>query len=112
MRGKAVQTKVLKFIVIFLAILILAGFTVIVLTIAHRLKHGDDQGGGGASAKSGVANLELPAQSKVLDMVGAGGNRMAIRIEGPDGNQSILLVDAASGKLIEMTHLVPAKIGP
>lgn len=106
------QTKVLKFIVIFLAFLILAGFTVIVLTIAHRLKHGDDQGGGGTSAKPGVANLALPAQSKVLDMVGAGGSRVVVRIEGPDGDQSILLIDAASGKLIEMTHLAPAKIGP
>jgi hypothetical protein len=98
----------LKFLVIFLAVLIVVGFTVIVVTIAHRLKHGD----AGQPERPGVATLALPPQSKVLDMTGTGSSRVALRIEGPDGRQSVLLIDAQSGRLIETTELVPAKPAP
>jgi Flp pilus assembly protein CpaB len=95
--------KALRFLVIFMAVLIVIGFSVIVLTIAHRLKHDDAD----TPLVAGTASIALPPGARVLDMAGAGG-RLALRIEaGPGGRQSLMLIDPATGRLAETITLAP-----
>jgi len=79
----------LKILVIAMAILILIGLTVVILTVASRLK-GSGQDFAGAS-------LVLPKGCRVVEMAAAG-PKLALRLgEGPDC-QAIVFLDPETGK--------------
>jgi cation transporter-like permease len=81
----------LKILVIAMGVLILIGVTVVVVTVASKLK------GGSAGRSFGAASLVLPKGCRVVEMATAGA-RLALRLgEGPDC-QLILLVDPESGR--------------
>ena len=81
----------LKILVIAMGVLILIGVTVLIVTVASRLK-------GGSSGRSfGAASLVLPKGCRVVEMTTAGA-RLGLRLgDGPDC-QLILLVDPESGQ--------------
>jgi hypothetical protein len=81
----------LKILVIAMGVLILAGVTVLVVTVASRVK------GGSAGRSFGAASLVLPKGCHVVEMTTAGA-RLGLRLgDGPDC-QLILLVDPESGQ--------------
>jgi hypothetical protein len=90
----------LKFLVVAMGVLILAGLATIAVTIVHRM-------GAGKAAERPVApsagswgeggkRLALPAGSRVAGMAIAEG-RLVLRLEGPGAEQRLLLVDLATG---------------
>jgi hypothetical protein len=81
----------LKILVIAMGALILIGVTVLIVTVATRLK------GGSAGRNFGAASLVLPKGCRAVEMTAAGA-RIALRLgDGPDC-QLILLVDPDSGR--------------
>jgi len=79
----------LKILVIAMGIVILIGLTVVIVTVASRLK-GGGQGFAGAS-------LVLPKGCRVMEMAAAGA-KLALRLgEGPDC-QAILFLDPETGR--------------
>jgi hypothetical protein len=94
--------QVLKALVVGMAVLIVAGVTVIVVTIANRMAapSGTPAGRGGAIA------LEVPAGSTVAETV-ADGDRLVLRLETPEGPR-IVVVDLRDGTVAATISLVPA----
>ena len=79
----------LKILVIFMGVLILAGMTVVGLTIFNRM----GSGGGGF----GSAALTLPKGCHLIGMVNAG-DRLALRLGDSAECQVILFVDPDNGQ--------------
>jgi hypothetical protein len=81
----------LKILVIAMAVLIVAGLTVMIITVAYRLK------GAGGGHGFGTASLLLPKGCRVSEMASAG-NKLALRLgEGTDC-QAIIFLDPESGQ--------------
>jgi len=81
----------LKILVIFLGALILIGLTVVIVTVASRLK------GGVAGRGFGMSSLLLPRGCRVVEMTTTG-TKLALRLgEGPDC-ELILFVDPETGR--------------
>ena len=81
----------LKILVIFLGALILIGLTVVIVTVASRLKGGS--GGRGFA----MSSLLLPKGCRVVEMTTAG-TKLALRLgEGPEC-ELILFVDPETGR--------------
>ncbi len=81
----------LKILVILMGVLILAGMTVVGVTIFNRMGHG---GGGFASMA-----LTLPKGCHVIGMLNAG-DRLALRLGDSPECQVILFVDPRSGQQV------------
>ncbi len=103
---------ILKFIVIFLGVLLVGGFMFLVGTIAYRIANsGDEPVVEGAAAKETRAVAELLGEIEVLLPAGATvtghsleGDRLSIAIATADGPK-ILIVDLKSGKTISTVSL-------
>ena len=80
----------LKILVIFMGALILAGMTVVGLTIFNRM-------GSGGSGGFGSIALALPKGCHLIGMVNAG-DRLALRLGDSAECQVILFVDPHSGQ--------------
>jgi hypothetical protein len=93
----------LKALVIIMGIMILAGFTLVVATIAHRLKHGETDAGVEA-AVVGHASLVLPAGAHVEDMA-ATGTRLTLRVAAPGGKETLYVIEPSTGRLVETIAL-------
>lgn len=105
--------SILKFIVIFLGILLVLGFAVMVVTIVYRLSGSDPPEAAGMGSAA-IANpemakllseieLSLPEGSQITghDLDGA---RLAIRLQGAAGTE-IWIVDLSSGKVVSRVRL-------
>jgi hypothetical protein len=90
----------LRALVIVMGIMILIGFTVVVATIAHRLKEGDTE----PVAATGHAVLTLPDGAKVEDMA-ATGARLTLRILLPGGKEALYVIEPSTGRLVETIAL-------
>jgi hypothetical protein len=96
--------KALKAVVIGMAVLIVVGMTVVIVTIVNRL------GKGRATAVPAApiaATLDLPAGCSVAEMAAAG-ERLALRLAGSGDCRQILLLDPASGALVGRLRLAEA----
>ena len=81
--------QALKVLVVVMGVLIVAGLTVVVVTVMSRMNHG--------ASGFGTASLTLPKGCRLVGMVNAG-DRVALRLgDGPDC-QLILFVDPDSGQ--------------
>jgi len=113
------STRALKAVVIVMAILILAGVTIIVVTIAKR--------GGEMAARSAAeapgeapgeapvaprgfdrARLELPEGSRIVEMA-TEDQRLVLRLRLADSSERILLVDMASGRVVGSLEIERAR---
>ena len=84
--------RALKFLVVAMGVLIVAGTVTLVVLLVQR-------GGGGRGAASLPAmSLDLPAGSRILGVAGAG-DHFAVHVQRPDGER-ILLLDSRSGRII------------
>ena len=99
--------QALKVLVIFMAVLIVAGMALLVYGLVTRTGGGDSLFGG---AGGGAADLELPVPDGCT-IAGAelSGERLVVRLEGLAERdcQQVLVVDLASGRLLGRVRAVP-----
>ncbi len=104
--------QALKALIIGMGVLIFAGFGVIAVTLYNRATAPEDSGGQAESAGTaapgagaatevplpsfGRARLGLPAGSRVVETTADGG-RLILRVRGPDGAETIHIIDLATG---------------
>ena len=89
------QERALKGLVIVLGVLLVAGFMVLIITIAFRIAN-RDSGGAGATAEIN-AEVTRPPGSELAGMT-AEGNRLFLRFTLASGEDLIVIVDASTGE--------------
>jgi len=82
----------LKFLVIAMGVLIVAGTVTLVVLLVQRA------GGGRGGAPLPAMNLDLPAGSRILGIAGAG-DHLGVHVHSPDGDR-ILLLDPRTGRVV------------
>jgi hypothetical protein len=111
--------QALKALVIFMAVLIVAGMVLLVYGLVTRTG-GDDSGAGlfgdGVGGGSGVpASLDLPVPDGcTIAGTELNGERLVIRLDGLAERdcQQVLVVDLASGRLVGRVRAVPGGAAP
>jgi hypothetical protein len=84
----------LRIAVIVMAVLIVIGLTVVVVTIASRLG-----GGGNDVAATGFGEIALPiaAGARIAD-VAIDGGKLVLLVEDGNGGQEVVVIDLSSGR--------------
>lgn len=103
--------QALKVLVIFMAILIVAGMALLVYGLVTRTGGGDSLFGGTAGAGGGAADLDLPVpEGCVIAGAELSGERLVVRLDGLAERdcQQVLVVDLAAGRLLGRVRAVPA----
>lgn len=94
--------RALKTLVIGMAVLIVAGIVVLVVTAIDRA--GD--GGGTSTAAFSPATVSLPAGAEIVE-TRVGDGRIVLRLKLADGNARLVIIDAATGRLsgtVDLRH--------
>jgi hypothetical protein len=86
------QMRALKFLVVGMGVLIVAGTVTLVVLLVQRA------GGGRGAASLPAMSLDLPAGSRILGIAGAG-DHLAVHVQRPDGER-ILLLDPRTGRVL------------
>lgn len=86
--------QALKFLVIFMGVLILAGLGVIVIALAGRMSEGD-----AGHAGFGTVALDLPKGAEVATAQ-ADGNRLVLTVGLPDGHKRVIVLDLKTGAVV------------
>jgi len=84
--------RLLKFLVIAMGVLIVAGTVTLVVLLVQRA------GGGRGAAPLPAMSLDLPAGSRILGIAGAG-DHLGVHVQRPDGER-ILLLDPRTGRVV------------
>lgn len=84
--------RALKFLVVAMGVMIVAGTVTLVALIVQRA-------GGAVTGALPPATLDLPAGARILSVSGAG-DRFAVLVEGPAEDRRILLLEARSGRVV------------
>ena len=95
--------QALKFLVVGMGVLIVAGITVVVVTIAGR--------GGIERPGFGTVRVALPQGNAVVETA-VSGDRIVLRLRGADGGQRLLLIDAGTGKALGTVELGITPVAP
>lgn len=96
----------LKILVAIMAVMILAGVTILLVAIADRMSRG-----GPATVSSppfAAAPIALPAGARIETM-SVGGDRLVVDIVLPDGNRQLVIIDLATGHQL---GAIPLRTGP
>jgi len=101
----------LKVLVIAMGVLLVAGFAVLVATVAGRLSHRGEPSaaiaaGAAKAAGFGNATVTLPAGAKVVEMRAAG-SRLVLRLLRADGGEALLVLDPDTGVTLGTIELRP-----
>ncbi|MEI6159455.1 MAG: DUF6476 family protein [Roseococcus sp.] len=83
--------RALKFLVVAMGVLIVAGTVTLVVLIVQRA-------GGSSGASLPPMSLNLPAGSRIMGIAGAK-DHFAVHVQRPDGDR-ILLLDPRSGRVV------------
>ncbi|MGC2416006.1 MAG: DUF6476 family protein [Stellaceae bacterium] len=87
----------LKILVIVMAVMILAGFTAIVIVISGRLS---PSGPGRAPSQSfAAAPIELPSGARIETM-SVGNDRLVLDILLPGGDRRLVIIELATGRTL------------
>jgi len=100
--------QALKALVIVMGVLIIAGVTVVVVTIYNRMRASAP--GSGAAAGNELpsfdrATVPVPAGCRVAGLEPAG-DRLLLQLAGVAGCEQILVIDLRSGRLLGRLDLV------
>jgi hypothetical protein len=107
--------QALKALVIFMAVLIVAGMALLVYGLVTRTGGGGEGAflaDGGAGGEAGSLDLAVPEGCSIAG-TDLNGDRLAIRLEGLGEDlsgrdcQQVLVVDLASGRLLGRVRAVP-----
>ena len=83
--------QALKFLVVAMGVLIVAGTVALVVLIVQRA-------GAREAARMPPVALDLPAGARMVGLAGAG-DRFAVLVQGPAGER-LLLLDARTGRVV------------
>jgi hypothetical protein len=86
------QMQALKFLVVAMGVLIVAGTVTLVVLLVQRA------GGSRTGVSLPPMSLNLPAGSRILGLAGAG-DHFAVHVQRPDGER-ILLLEPRSGRVV------------
>lgn len=101
-------TRILKFAVVFMGILLIVGFMVVVITIAYRaVKLGQDTPPAAVSQSGqGFSQLDVEVEPDTLiSQIELDGNRMAVHVT-KDAADEILIIDIKTGELLGRVRLL------
>lgn len=103
--------QALKALVIFMAVLIVAGMALLVYGLVTRTGGGDGSLFGGGTAAGGV-DLPVPEGCAIAGAE-LSGERLVVRLDGLAERdcQQVLVVDLASGRLLGRVRAVPQEGG-
>jgi Family of unknown function (DUF6476) len=97
--------RALKILVVVMGIMIVGGFAALVVIIIGRVSH---RGPAPAETPKGFARpIDIPRGARIEAMT-AGGNRLVVGLELPDGNRQLLIIDLATGARLGTVELHPA----
>jgi len=91
----------LKLLVIVMGVMIVAGFTMLIVTIAGRLSRGSP------AAPFATGPIDIPRGARVEAMT-AGTDRLVLGLELPDGARRLLILDLATGRELGRVELQTA----
>ena len=94
--------QALKVLVVIMALMILAGLTLLGAVIASRMAHRPPPTAAPTAAPTAVfraAPIDLPAGARVAAMKLAT-DRLVLDIVLPDGNHQLLVIDLGTGRLL------------
>jgi hypothetical protein len=96
----------MKGVVIFLGILLIAGFVVVFSTIIYRtVKLADDDGPAEKAAAVAETDVAVSAGAQIQGMT-LDGNRLAIHVGG-EGAEEIVIVDVRRGTVLSRVRVMP-----
>jgi hypothetical protein len=96
----------MKGVVIFLGILLIAGFVVVFSTIIYRtVKLAGDDGPAEKATAVAETDVAVPAGAQIQGMT-LDGNRLAIHVGG-EGAEEIVIVDVRRGTVLSRVRVVP-----
>lgn len=87
--------RALKILVVVMGIMLVAGFTALVVIIAGRMSRGGPASS--AAAPLAVAPLDLSAGARI-ETIGVGAERLVIAVARPDGSRELVILDLATGR--------------
>lgn len=93
---KSQSLYLLKALVIGMGALIVAGFAVVVVTIANRASR-TPAARQAAGPEFGAVRLRMPAGSQVVETVAEGG-RLVLRVALKDGSGRLVVIDLETGR--------------
>jgi hypothetical protein len=85
--------RALKFLVVTMGVLIVAGTVALVVLLVQRA------GGGRGAAPMPAVTLNLPAGARMVSVAGAG-DRFAVLVEGPGNATRLVFLDARTGRVL------------
>jgi hypothetical protein len=102
--------RALKALVAVMTVLIVAGVVGIVVIIAGRLSTGSKSwpiaGSPPLAAAPGRATVPLPPGGRVMGIAGVG-ERLVMHVARPEGPDQLLVIDPASGAVLQTLDLTP-----
>ena len=97
--------RALKILVVVMGIMIVGGFAALVVVIVGRVSH---RGPAPAETPRAFARpIDIPRGARIEAMT-AGGDRLVVGLELPDGNRQLLIIDLATGARLGTVELHPA----
>jgi hypothetical protein len=94
--------QALKILVVVLGVMIVVGFTAVIVAIASRVSHRRPEAAAGHPLPT--APIEIPRGSRVEAMT-ATPDRLILDLVSPDGDREIMLIDLATGTRIGTIEL-------
>ncbi|MGH7059568.1 MAG: DUF6476 family protein [Stellaceae bacterium] len=98
--------RALKVFNIVMAVVLVAGFAIVIAVIAARLSQRGRPAGGPRSFAGGT--IELPRGARIEAMTAAA-DRLVLDVVLPDGNRELLFVDLATGVRLGAIELRPPR---
>lgn len=92
------RQRLLKWLVIFLAVLLVAGFAVVIATIVYRMGTADEKRAAGPVATETPVSVNLPADAKIVDILIYKGE-LALHLAYSDGRQAVMILDPETRQL-------------
>jgi len=102
--GRRCGMRAVKFLVVFMGVLIVVGLTVVVVTILSRSAHVADEKPEGF----GTVRVTAPAGAEIGEGT-SDGRHLIVRLRLPDGAVRFQLVDLATGRALGSVDFVPER---
>jgi hypothetical protein len=96
--------RALVALTVFMGVLLVAGCAVVAVTILHRISARPTPSM--VAGAPGRASVPLPPGARVAGMT-AVGERLVLQVAAPDRSDMLILLDPASGAVLETIDLVP-----
>ena len=98
--------RVLAALTVVMGLMLVIGLGIVAVTILHRMSAPKPAPANAAATGRGHAALPLPPGGRLMSMT-AVGDRLALHIGVPNGSEMLILLDPATGAVLETIDLVP-----